>query len=130
MSAKTDFLNYTGGFFDGEGCIDLNPAGGRLRPRVRVGQNDTLQLNKFKGLFGGAIYKLNGSSKMSKYISFSWELHGDNAIAFLKTIVPFLISKKKQATALINAKCYTKELNDNLKNLKRNTYTLRRSAYA
>lgn len=120
-------LSYMGGFFDGEGYVAIDT---RLKPEVSIGQNEKDILTEFKEAFGGSISMKNGNPKMSKYVSYCWQIKGEGALSFLQTIVPFLKGKKKQAMAILKAKNFTQKLSDDIKVMKRENYTLRGGVYA
>ena len=98
---------YLAGFFDGEGCIDVQTAhrtnaAGEIRyycrPRVRVSQasSGAFVLHALAKQFGGHITDRSHGGKQQD--STSWEFLGtDRMIDFLERITPHLILKREQA---------------------------------
>lgn len=95
---KNKDLEYLAGFFDGEGCINLqktNKLSKTYRMRVFVAQLDTRPLYKFKEIFNdGFIYKWVNNAG---HIQYQWEIHGKKSVNVLKALLPYLIVKKEQA---------------------------------
>lgn len=99
-------IEYLAGFFDGEGCIDvqrvLDPQKrGRLyvRPRVRVGlaANGRYLLEMLQAQYGGHL-RDRTSNNPKQQNSASWEmLSGKDMRRFLEPLVPHLVIKREQA---------------------------------
>ncbi len=87
---------YFAGFFDGEGSITMSLNKGKyLRLEVAVSQNTQDVLWMHVRAFRGNIYQ--GQRCLQ------WKLHGAEAVAFLRTVLPFLIVKRTDATEAIEA---------------------------
>ena len=98
---------YLAGFFDGEGCIDVQRMyskgkyAGRtyVRPRVRIGLaiSGLPVLEALQSEFGGYIGKQYGATANSQPRR-SWDVTAkQDVIRVLETILPYLILKKEQA---------------------------------
>ena len=95
-----DTLFYLAGFFDGEGCIGLENVKALKAHKLQI-QVDNIhkdQLLMFKKLFGGSMYLvLRNKYNPNHHDIWCWKLADRKAEYFLKTISPYLITKKKQA---------------------------------
>lgn len=99
-------IDYLAGFFDGEGCIDVqrvkDPRGhGKLyvRPRVRLCLADSARflLVSLRAQYGGHLTPRPPSNR-SQQSSTSWEmLSGEAMRRFLTPLVPLLVLKGEQA---------------------------------
>lgn len=97
---------YLAGFFDGEGCIDLQRCypkerTGQLyvRPRLRIGLAASSKriLDALQGQFGGHLVH-RVSRKKNQQDSWSLEWLGNSAIlSVLDYIIPHLVLKREQA---------------------------------
>lgn len=92
---------YTAGFFDGEGCVNIS-TDRYAKPYIRilVVNTDITVLQKFQEKWGGDIAH-NKRHKENWKRSFTWRLSHSRAIQFLQDIEPFLVVKKKQANLAI-----------------------------
>src|SRR3990167_3559029 len=99
-------LAYTAGFLDGEGCIRIskrNPRNGRrisYNLSVVIYQKDGEIMDWLYGNFGGMVYLKNKGDKSDNWI-YEWRVTEVKAYQFLKTLLPFLKYKKKQAELAI-----------------------------
>lgn len=97
---------YLAGFFDGEGCIDVQrmypkEGQGRLyvRPRIRVAQTEACRvvLDELYKQFGGSISHRKHKVQTQKP-SVSWEfLDRENMQRMLEIMLPHLVIKREQA---------------------------------
>jgi len=98
---------YLAGFFDGEGCIDVQRmyAAGKfksrfyVRPRVRISQTVTsrIVLDGLCERFGGHM-SIRKHGKGKQRDSVSWELLNDaNMRSIIEVMLPHLILKREQA---------------------------------
>ena len=87
-------LAYTAGFFDGEGCIQISSRGNLA---VTVDNADIEPLQFFMDVFGGSITVSKCATKERKKI-YRWSIIEEEAPEFLRTILPYLICKKAEAT--------------------------------
>lgn len=106
---KNEAYRYLAGFFDGEGCLTINKQnrGGRYisqeyKIRVIVTNSNIDILNVHKNIFGGKIYIRKAKNGRNHKISYQWHISNQTAYNFCKTMVKYLILKKKQAELLIN----------------------------
>lgn len=97
---------YLAGFFDGEGCIDVQrmypkEGQGRLyvRPRVRVSQTATCRfiIDELHKRYGGSVsHRKHGAGNQRD--SISWEfLDRKGMVKLLSEIIPHLVIKREQA---------------------------------
>jgi hypothetical protein len=84
-------LGYIAGFVDGEGSIDVH----RGKPRVRVVNTFKPFLDYARNTFGGAVYARKVVP--GRRPTYSWELNGREAVAFLGLIKAHLWEKREQA---------------------------------
>jgi hypothetical protein len=92
---KTD-LAYMAGFFDGEGSISISLQQGKyLRIEVAVSQNTADVLWMYVRQFRGNVYQ---STRC-----YQWKCYGEGAVAFLKSLIPFMIVKRLDAEETIDA---------------------------
>lgn len=106
MEISREELEYAAGFFDGEGCIQINPK--KSQPNtflveVRITNTNLEVLQWFKNNFGGSV----GSQPPNKDVKeckpcWYWAVACRIANAFLKTIIPFLVIKREQAQIAID----------------------------
>ena len=86
------------GFFAGEGNITIS--GGQWPTLyAALGNTEKLWVEIFHKLFGGSMYieepKYLGAKRM-----FRWRVSGQSAVAFLRTIQPYLIGEKAEQLKL------------------------------
>ena len=69
-------IKYLAGFFDGEGCVEINP--NKIQDRISVVNTNKIILECIQETFGGTIYskKIFGLSKKPQWV---WRLYGRNA---------------------------------------------------
>jgi hypothetical protein len=103
---------YLAGFFDGEGCIDVQTkhiSNARYndrfycRPRVRVSQavSGKCIIDALSTQFGGHVASREHSGR-AQQDSLSWEFLGkERMIDFLNLMLPHLIVKKEQAVLCV-----------------------------
>jgi len=92
------YLAYAAGFFDGEGYVGASMSGKYLRIEVSVSQKDAAVLLWYKKTFGGGVY-----GSMSRHGTvYQWKTHGEAAIMFLSTMMPYLIVKRDEAQGAID----------------------------
>jgi hypothetical protein len=93
------FLAWTAGFFDGEGCVSVESRGSLLSISVCQQSEECLRLLKRR--FGGAINseskpKPNVTLKNGDHVVWRWRLWGSSAYTFIRKIEPYSIVKKDQ----------------------------------
>jgi len=97
---KTD-LAYIAGLFDGEGCIRIGKCKKTPRQMTSYSLHCSLSIaNQYlpellRMFFGGGIRRRN--LPPPRKMQWDWQIHGENAISFLKAIYPYMILKKGQA---------------------------------
>ena len=105
---KNEELAYLAGIFDGEGCIQLSRnANGRSRfpvgnvsLKIQVCNNDKRLLEVFtEAGFAGKVQKR--TIKKGYKQSYYWICNGKNAAELLHSLLPYLVSKKSQAEAVL-----------------------------
>lgn len=93
---------WIGGFFDGEGCINIGRQfpGGRATPRfilnVRVSNTAQQSVELLQNTFGGRVYALKRGNQ-GWAPCFQWYIYGKKAAHFLRFICPYLVVKRDQA---------------------------------
>lgn len=98
-------LSYIAGFIDADGCISFNSCkaktfhGKSHSPRISGFSIDRHVLDFIQAAFGGGINASQGKSSL-KRIHYRWSLSGDNAVACVRKLLPFLRIKKEQAKLL------------------------------
>jgi hypothetical protein len=90
-----DFLVWTAGFFDGEGCISLQRRrrDGNVYHRLRINasQNDPEALYRLRAVWGGSV------SLYEEKRAAQWTLAETRAREFLEAVAPYLIVKRREA---------------------------------
>ena len=114
MQSKIKNLDWVGGFFDGEGCIYINPLCVKSTvkgksysyPEIQVIVAQSGDLGKelmlaFQQEYGfGKITSTHGSS-LTKKTPYMTRMSGKKAISFLEKLEPHLIIKKQKAQEAI-----------------------------
>jgi len=99
---------YIAGFFDGEGCVEIQTGvgRGRLGCALRIDINNVFpeSLRLCQRIFGGKIRLAKRTGNRSDI--HRWQLNGKKAEAFLGVILPYLILKKEEATLGISFCAY------------------------
>jgi hypothetical protein len=89
-------IAYLAGFFDGEGCIQINKIDTKIRLRyylrVSANQVNPKPIQMLYEEFGGHVSKRSGSRGV-----YQWITQGRKANVVLETLLPFLIVKSAQA---------------------------------
>lgn len=99
MAFNRDSLVYLGGTIDMDGHITITALKGT--PQVYVKNTSEILMMWLKENFGGNYYPAQeATERWKKY--WRWSLSGDNAIALLREVYPFLLLKKKQALVAID----------------------------
>ena len=96
-----NLLSWMGGFFDGEGCVNLNKSG--LRVVVTNTRLDALEIfqNYFTGL-GAKSKKYRRKNTTAKKVCWQLVYWSNHAELVLKTLLPYMVLKKEEAeTALM-----------------------------
>jgi hypothetical protein len=94
-------LEYTAGFFDGEGCVNFSSDRyGSPFIRILVVNTEKSVLEEFQSRWGGNITH-NKRHKENWKRSYTWRISHTRAIQFLNDIQQFLIVKKNQANLAI-----------------------------
>jgi len=92
---KDTDIAYAAGFFDGEGCIFVSKNGAIDLRITNTAKNVLIRLHS---IFGGSITER--SQKVNK-IQYAYSFYGEEAIAFLEYIKPYLIDKLPQAESIL-----------------------------
>lgn len=91
---------YLAGFFDGEGSVGVYESRGTFCLRVQISQRKTRLterlLNEMVRLFGGSVSAVNKDRP-----GLLWQVSGDRAAAFLRSVQPWLYLKGPQADVAI-----------------------------
>jgi hypothetical protein len=87
---------WAAGFFDGEGHISIAARGRRYHSlTVSAANTDRRPLEQLVELFGGKILDQPKANRWR--LCFSWRLCGEEAIAFLRAVRPYLVVKGEDA---------------------------------
>lgn len=91
-------LAYIAGFIDGEGCIRIGVSKNSRNPSLQVNASNSViaPLEFIQTLFGGSIYVWEHTNIKWK-TSYRWAIYGRQGAIVLKSILPYLIIKKRQA---------------------------------
>jgi hypothetical protein len=98
------FLAWAAGFFDGEGCVLVNPRGnGKFHSLfTSVTQQDPTALHLLKQRFGGNVTPDKTATsdsyerKRGAVLVWRWKASSVEAHAFLKSIEPYVVVKAEQ----------------------------------
>lgn len=88
-------IAYAAGFFDGEGCISIAKNGGI---EIRIINTGFSTLKKLQEIFGGSITERTQRVNKKQY---AYSFYGEDGIAFLNTIKPYLIEKLSQVETIL-----------------------------
>lgn len=98
-----EFIVWSAGFYDGEGCILVtsNPARTRFTLLSSVAQQDPQPLRMLKKRFGGGVNTDIGASigykrKNGTALIWRWKVSGAKAYDFFLAIEPYSITKQSQ----------------------------------
>jgi hypothetical protein len=104
MDVKETDYAWAAGFLDGEGAIGIEKTGEPARDgrtsftgRVIATQGIRAPLDKLKHMFGGTIYTVR--NQYGEY--WAWRVRGDGTLLCLKSILPYLVLKQRQAELVI-----------------------------
>jgi hypothetical protein len=106
MNHSIEDIQYAAGFFDGEGCVQINPK--KSQPNtfvaeVRITNTNLEVLEWHRTRFGGSIGVQPPNKKVKKNKKcWYWSTASLIANAYLKTIVPFLVIKREQVQIAID----------------------------
>lgn len=99
-------IAYLAGFFDGEGCIQINKVGTELAKRynkngryylmVSVNQVNPAPLEILQKSYNGTIGP-HAEKTSTKRKTWVWRVQGKHADKFLEDILPYLLVKKEEA---------------------------------
>ena len=88
-------LAYLAGYFDGEGCIFISKRGSRV---VGIKSCYPKVVQRFHYLYGGRCDKgLQKSHQLQWRHFFYFRICGEQAVAVIRSIYPFMREKKEQA---------------------------------
>ena len=107
-------LAWAAGFIDGEGCISISHMRALIRRirrkhsgskraaqyvlRLEVSQVSTFPLRRLQACFGGTVNKERNRQPAKHKTTHRWVLQHQKAADCLKSILPYLCVKSKQAT--------------------------------
>src|SRR3990167_9877690 len=111
-------LAWAAGFIDGDGVISMYQRKDRrneFRVVVRAMNTNRLALDKLHGMFGGSVHPMiNALDARARgwKPSFYWSASDRKAEAAIRSLLPFLLLKRKQAALALRAR--TKEFSGSL----------------
>lgn len=89
---------WAAGFFDGEGCIQVEPRpsgyGVSYYVNVQLTQNDRRPLDEIAARFGGRV---SGTGARANDRCFRWRASAGVAETFLRAVLPHLLVKRERA---------------------------------
>ena len=96
---RKEFIGWTAGIIDGEGCIGAyrNGRGKKKRPLLQVGNTDLKILHILQKHWGGIIYECTRKDRPKSKRIWTWRLYGEKLYELLFIVSPLLISKKERA---------------------------------
>ena len=115
---------YAAAFFDADGCFTMDNG----TPKLAVSQVDLHILVDYRRLYGGSVYGHDKKTKTSRR-SFRWVCCGEDALAAVRAMLPYLRGKRTQALALLEHRSYPPRsamrevIKARLKRLKKVEYT-------
>lgn len=97
---------YIAGFMDADGCFYINRSEkGCVNPQYMGGTScsntNPLVPKWLRGILGGGCYHASGRGENHKD-QYRWQLTGQKAIPFLKSVIPFLRMKQERAQLLLD----------------------------
>lgn len=81
---------WAAGVYEGEGSYD----GGNTT--LHVDQKDPWLVFRLRDLFGGSYFQYAIRSKTKKYPQWRWQICGERARIFLRSIFPYLSPRRKE----------------------------------
>ena len=105
------FLAWAAGFFDGEGCVLVELSkqkackhGFRTVLHATVTQTSLPCLELFLDRFGGKIVTNEHKTPTGRRwaVQYRWSVKNDDAIAFLKAILPYCVVKREQVDVAVS----------------------------
>ncbi len=93
---------YLAGIVDGEGTISISKKSGKFYAYIRVYNNSRPLLERLQKRFGGGSITDSREATETHAASFTLEWSHDKAIKIGRSILPFLILKKKQAETILS----------------------------
>lgn len=101
-----DVAVYVAGLFDGEGCIVIYDRGYGGRPQLRATITNThegvIDWLRERVARGTVITKHYTKPEQAHFKdSYTWQVYGQNAVFFLRQILPYLVVKRARALEAI-----------------------------
>lgn len=94
-------LIYLAGIVDGEGCLTSSRQKNRRhKPALRIAGTYKPLMQWLKMLFGGNYYVIKPRKGQSK-TSYDWVLNTNQAIDLVKSLLPYLKIKKREAEVFV-----------------------------
>jgi len=91
------------GYFDGEGTIRVGKGSTQLVVTVSIATGDKRTLELFAGIFGGNLVPQKVYANTKRQI-WCWRRYGVDAQDVLRTLLPYLVSKRLPALAAMRCK--------------------------
>lgn len=91
---------YFAGLFDGEGCVHINNQYFTLSVTITMCHKPTI--DKLYSEFGGNFRAKKPKTPNHRW-AWCWSVQSDKALKFLRTIQPFVLTKKNEVDLAINA---------------------------
>jgi hypothetical protein len=107
MKKLTDLqIAYVAGVFDGEGSVILYDRGYGGRPQLRVTISNTYEplMDRLLGITGtGSVVRHVHPPEKGYKDSLTWQCYGQNGVALLEMMLPYLVIKKDKALHAIQS---------------------------
>jgi len=93
---------YIAGFFDGEGCIYASQRVDKKgynssTLKIQIAQCNLEVLELIQQKYGGSILEHKNKMKANWRQAWVWQVPAHKAVAFLESVLPYLVVKKEQA---------------------------------
>jgi hypothetical protein len=106
MNSRITDIAWLAGFLDGEGTFQIinvrkTGSGPMYDAQLAATNTDIALLNRCQHIAGGSVYGPNGRGDPRWKDSYRWALRGKKLGPLLDELLPFLVSKREQASILI-----------------------------
>ena len=115
---REEFIIWTAGFFDGEGCVIVEHSksaqslrGWRTRLYASLTQTSVDCLERVEQHFGGAVKVSDNRTVQTRRwaVQYTWHVSNENAVNFLRIIQPYTVVKRTQIDLALQYPLYDAE---------------------
>ena len=98
-------LQWSAGFFDGDGCISIRRRNGILTSiRISAAGTNPRPLHRLRAIFGGNFCRQGTGRRSANWRQvWRWEVSGDSAIEALRAMLPYLCVKDEEAKIILHS---------------------------